>query len=254
MRRLIFTFIVFLSSNIFASELHLSHQYLHINNTGKAGHFSHVAIKTHANEDIQFGLTANYLERFDFYETNLGPQLIFKLNERISVEAKYLKAKSGSEILAQDQYLLSVYMSHSPGYSSALTYQNSKYSLTHVQWLRWGLEIEKFKHLIIIPYALVGQAHFHDPFSSREINSFGAKIISQHVDQYRFLLFASKGIEASQGIIGRSSQTIETKTIGGGIGRNLSNDIKLDALFDYTDLGKLNNQFLTTTLNLNWKF
>jgi hypothetical protein len=254
MRRLILITLVFLSGTLHASELNFSQQYLHINKTGKAGHLSQLAVKTHTTDNLSVGISANYLERFGLYETSIGPQLIYKLNDELALEAKYLKAQSGSEILATDQYFLALYKAHSPGYSSAFSYQNSKYSLTHLQWIRWGLEIEKFKHLIIIPYALIGQAHFHRPFNSREVNSFGAKIISQHLDQYRFLAFASKGIEASQGLIGRLSQTIETKTIGGGIGHNFSNDIKIDALFDYTDLGKLKNQFLTTTLNLNWIF
>ncbi len=254
MRRLILIFLVFLSGTLHASELNFSQQYLHINKSGKTGHLSQLAVKTHTTNDLSVGISANYLERFDLYETSIGPQLIYKLNDQLALEAKYLKAQSGSEILATDQYFLSLYMSHSPGYSSAFSYQNSKYSVTDLQWFRWGLEIEKFKHFIIIPYALIGQAHFHRPFNSREVNSFGAKVISQHLDQYRFIAFASKGIEASQGLIGRSSQTIETKTIGGGIGRNLSHNIKMDALFDYTDLGKLKNQFLTTTLNLNWIF
>jgi opacity protein-like surface antigen len=254
MRRLILIAIALLSDTLSASELLLSQHYLHINNTGKTGHLSQLGIKTHTTDNLSVGISANYLERFDFYETSVGPQLIYKLNDQLALEAKYLKAKTGSEILATDQYFLSLYMAHLKGYSSAFAYQNSKYSLTHLQWIRWGLEIEKFKHLIFIPYVLIGQAHFHRPFNSREVNSFGAKVISQHIDQYRFIAYASKGIEASQGLIGRDSQTIETKTIGAGVGHNLSQSIKLDALFDYTDLGKLNNQFLTTTLNLNWIF
>jgi opacity protein-like surface antigen len=254
MSRLIFIFLVFLSGNIFASDLNLVHQYLHINKNGKSGQLTQLGLKTNATENIKLGISSNYLERFDLYEFNLGPQFIFKINESTSIEAKYLKSKADSEILPSDQYYLSLYQAHVPGYSSSFSYQNSNFSLTHLQWIRWGLEIEKFKHFIVIPYALLGQAHFHRPLNTREVNSLGFKVISQHVDTYRLIFFASKGIEASQALIGRSSQTIETKTIGAGLGHNFSNDLKVDALFDYSDLGKLNNQFLTTTLNFNWIF
>ncbi len=254
MRGLIFILLVFLSSTVCAHEIQLSNQYIHINRFNSVGRQSNLISKATLSSQWEAGLLANYLERFGFYEKRLGAVAVYRPNDSFAIEARYLKAQEGAEILPQDQYNLSVYHSLADGYSPFVTYQNSNFSVTHVETLRFGMEIEKIKNLILIPQVLVGQAHFKNPRDLKGVNSLGLKAIYSIEQQYAFSVFAFKSIEASQAIVGASSQLIETKTAGLSASYYFWNDLKAEGIFDYTDLGKLNNQFLTSTLNLTWTF
>ena len=194
------------------------------------------------------------MERFDLYENRAGGFLIYNPSTDLTIEARYLKGESDVEILAQDQYSISLYHALTSGISPYLLYLNSLYSITHLQTLRLGIEIEKISSIIIIPQFMIGQAQFKDPAQVKEVNSIGLKIIYYKEQQYSLSLFSYKGIEAAQAIIGRSSETIETQSVGFGGGYYFFPRIKTEFIFDYTDLGELNNQFLTSTLNLVWTF
>ena len=254
MKGLIFIVILFLSATAWTSEIQLSNQYLKINRQNETGWQTNLYAKTGLSQKWDVALLANYLERFHFFEKRLGAAAVYKPNDAWVIEARYLHAQEGAELLPTNQYILSLYHSLTDGLSPFLTYQNSHYSLTHIQTMRLGIEIEKLKNILLIPQVLIGQAYFHNPKGTREVNSLGLKAMYSIEKQYFFSVFAFKGVEASQGIVGSSSELIETKTAGGGIGHYFYEALKAEALFDYTDLGKLNNQFITTTLNLSWIF
>lgn len=254
MKGLIFAFLLFLSTKSIADEIQLSNQYLKINRQNEIGWQSNLSAKATLSQKWDVGLLANYLERFHFFEKRLGALAVYKPNEAWVIEARYLHAQENAELLPTNQYILSVYHSLSNGFAPFLTYQNSQYSVTHVQTLRLGVEIEKMKNILLIPQALIGQAYFHNPKGTREVNSLGLKAVYSIEQQYFLSVFAFKGVEASQAILGSSSELVETKTAGAGVGYYFSEGLKAEAIFDYTDLGKLNNQFVTTTLNLSWIF
>jgi hypothetical protein len=254
MRRLTGLFILFLSTTVFAHEVQFVTQHIKLNRQNQSAWQNDILAKATLTQKWEAGLQATYLERFDLYEQRAGAFVVFTPIPNLILEARYLKGDSEAQILAQDQYSLSLYQALSEGISPYLLYQNSLYSITHLQTLRLGLEIEKIRSFIFIPQVMLGQAQYKDPTEVREVNSYGLKIIYYKEQLYSFSFYAYKGIEASQTLIGRSSQTIETKTVGVGAGYYFFNNVKTEFLFDYTDLGKLDNQFLTSTLNLVWSF
>jgi hypothetical protein len=67
-------------------------------------------------------------------------------------------------------------------------------------------------------------------------------------------LFAFRGVEASQGIVGKSNFLIDTKSGGLGASYYFIPQLKTELTVDHTDYQQLKNQFLTTTLNLVWDF
>jgi hypothetical protein len=254
MRRLIFIITAILSGIASASELHFSNQLIKINRQNETGYQAYVSGKTALNSAWELGLLANYIERFRLYETRLGGLATYRPNDRFFFEMRYLKGQENVQLLPKDQYGITVYHSWSDGISPFLNYQNSIYSITSLQTLKLGVEIEKIKNIIIIPHASIGQAKFNDPSETKEVNHLGLKVMYVVEENYSFQVYASKGIEASQAIVGRDSQTIETKTAGFGASYYTFGQLKLEGLFDYTDLGQLKNQFLTTTINLSWNF
>ena len=254
MKRLTGLFALFLSVTAFAHEAQLVTQHIKLNRQNKSAWQTDFLAKAVLSPKWEAGLQATYLERFDLYENRAGAFVVFSPVPNLTIEARYLKGDADVEILARDQYSLSLYQALSDGNSPYLLYQNSLYSITHLQTIRLGLEIEKISSLIFIPQVMLGQAQFKDPTEVREVNSYGLKIIYYKEQLYSLSLYTYKGIEASQSLIGRSSQTIETKTIGFGGGYYFFNNIKTEFLVDYTDLGKLDNQFLTSTLNFLWIF
>lgn len=254
MRRLVFLFLVILSTSALAHEVQLITQHLKINKQHETGWQTDALAKAVLSPKYEFGLHGTYLERFDLYENRLGAFLIINPIQNLTFELRYLKGEHDVEILARDQYTVSMYHALSAGISPYIIYQNALYSITHLQTLRVGLEIEKIANVIIIPSVMIGQAQFDDPTEVKEVNNFGLKVIYYVEQQYSLQAFAYKGIEAAQVIVGRSNQTVETKTIGAGAGYYVIPDIKAEVLVDYTDYKELNNQFLTTTLNLVWAF
>ena len=252
MLRLSFFFVAFLSSIAFAHEIHVSNQYIQINKQKSHGFQSTVIGTAEINQKWSLGLLANYLERFSFYENRLGALATYKPSDLFTIEARFIKAEGGTKILPEDQYRMTVYHRLSEGLTPFFSYQDSTYSITHLQTVNFGMEIEKIKNFIVIPQLMMGQARFKDPIHSREVNSIGLKIIYSVENDYAFFLFGNKGIEASQSITGEAAKTLNTKT--GGLGANyyINSTLKLEGLFDYTDYEELSNQFLTSTVNLTW--
>ena len=254
MRRLIVLFIVFWSTSALAHEVQLVTQHIKLNRQNESAWQTDLLAKAVLTPKWEAGLQGTYLDRFNLYEKRAGAFVVFNPLPNVTFEARYLKGDSDVEILARDQYSLSLYHSLVEGISPFLLYQNSLYSITHLQTIRFGIEIEKFANIIIITQIMIGQAQFRDPTEVEEVNSYGLKLIYYKEQQYSFSLFSYKGREASQSIIGRSSETINTKNIGAGAGYYFHPKLKSEFLFDYTDLGELDNQFLTSTLNLVWSF
>lgn len=254
MRRLIALFIAFLSTSSFAHEVQLITQHIKLNRQNESAWQTDLLAKAVLSPKWVAGLQGTYLDRFDLYERRAGAFLVFNPHPNLTFEARYLKGDSDAEILARDQYSISLYHALADGISPYLLYQNSLYSITHLQSLTFGLEIEKIANFIIIPQVMLGQAQFEDPTEVKEVNSYGLKIIYYKEQRYSLSLFSYRGIEASQAIVGRSSQTITTQSIGAGGGYYFFPNLKSELLFDYTDLGELDNQFLTSTLNLVWLF
>lgn len=254
MRRLIALFIAFLSTSAIAHEIQVLGQHIKLNRQNESAWQSDVLAKAVVSSKWEVGLQASYLDRFNLNEKRAGIFAFFNPRPNLTLEMRYLKGDSDAEILARDQYSFGLYHALTQGISPYLLYQNSLYSITHLQTLRFGIEIEKLANFIIIPQVMLGQAQFKDPTEVREVNSYGLKIIYYKELQHAFSVFSYKGIEASQAIIGRSSQTIETQTIGASISYFFIPDLKTEFIFDYTDLGELDNQFLTSTLNLVWAF
>ncbi|MBA2403901.1 MAG: hypothetical protein H0V66_03950 [Bdellovibrionales bacterium] len=254
MRRLIVIFIAFLSTSSFAHEVQLITQHIKINRQNESAWQSDFLAKAVLTPKLQVGLQGTYLERFDLYENRAGGFFLFNPTPSLTLEARYLKGDSEVEILPRDQYTFSLYHSLTAGFSPYIIYQNSLYSITHLQTMRLGIEIEKIRYFIIIPQVMFGQAEFNDPSQVKEVNSFGVKVIYYKEQLYSLSAYAFKGIEAAQAIVGRSSETIETKSVGAGVGYYFFPHLKTEFIFDYTDLGELDNQFLTSTLNMVWAF
>ena len=71
---------------------------------------------------------------------------------------------------------------------------------------------------------------------------------------YSLCIFGYKGVEASQGIVGKSNFLIDTASGGLGGSYHFIPQFKTELILDHTDYKQLKNQFLTTTLNLVWDF
>ncbi len=255
MRRLITVLtIAILSTSSFAHEVQLISQHLKLNRQNDSGWQSDLIAKATLSPKWEAGLQGTYLERFDLYEKRAGGFAIMRPTPSITLEARYLKGEGDVQILPKDQYTLNLYHALSDGFSPFISYQNSLFSITHLQSVKLGIEIEKLDNFIFIPQIMLGQAQFNDPSEVREINNAGLRVIYYKEAHYSLTGFAYQGLEASQAIVGRSSSTIGTKTIGAGGTYYFIPDLKSELIFEYMDLGKLNNQFLTTTLNLSWMF
>ena len=247
-------FIAFLSTAVFAHEVQLATQHIKINKQNETAWQSDFLAKAAISPRWMAGLQGTYLERFDLYERRAGGFVVFNPIQTLTIEARYLRADSGAQILAEDQYSLSLYHALTKGIAPYISYQNSLYSSTHLQTLTFGVEFETIPSFILIPQIMIGQAQLLDPAEVKEVNSFGMKIIYYREQIYSLSIYAYKGVEAAQSLIGIPGQNIDTKSIGIGAGYYFFPKIKTEIIFDYTDLGELDNQFLSSTLNLAWAF
>lgn len=255
MRRLIAALgIVILSTSALAHEVQLITQHLKLNHQNDDALQTDLLARATLSPKYEVGVQGTYLERFNLFEKRAGGFVVVRPTTSLTFEARYLRGIDNVQILPKDHYSLSLYHSLSQGISPFIAYQNALYSITHLQSVRLGVEIEKIENIIFIPQIMIGQAQFNDPGEVQEINSIGLKVIYYREAEYSFLAYAYKGLEASQAIIGRSSTTVQTRTAGAGAAYYFIPDLKTELIFEYMDLGKLDNQFLTTTLNLAWTF
>jgi hypothetical protein len=244
-----FLIILFLSAFSWAHELQYLGSHTKLNRQHLSGWTHDLLIKATLSPQHQLGLQYGYLERFDLYDQRLGGLYQWKPTDRWSFDFKYLKG-SDVTILPEEQYLLSVYHALAPGLSPYLSYSNSRYTITHVQLVTLGLEIEKIKHFVLIPQVMRGESEFDRPEQTKSVYNYGLKIMYYREQEFSAALFGYQGREAAQGIIGESSFTINTRTVGGSLGYYVWSDLKSELIFDYTEYQKIQNQFLTTTLNI----
>lgn len=235
-----------------AHEIQSTTQHLSISRQNETGWQQDLTAKIDVSRTFDVGLQGTYLERFDFYEKRAGGFLVARPNEKLSLEARYLVG-NGNEILPLKQGILSAYYSLAQGLTPYLFYRDTKYSVTHLNTGTFGMEIEKIRHVILIPQVVYGKATFESPAETKDVYNFGLRAIYYQENSFSLMIFGYLGKEASQGIIGASNILVDTKTLGLGAGYFIIPHLKLDLIVDHTDYDQLKTQFTTTTLNFVWK-
>lgn len=242
-----------LSFSAQAHEILSITQHVNIRKQDETGRQQDVIAKIDFNRKFDFGAQATYLERFDFYEKRVGGFVVYRPSEAWTLEARYLQGM-GNEILPEKQAILSAYYAAAPGLAPFVYYRDTRYSVTHLHTVNLGLEIEKIRNIILIPSVMVGRATFKSPGKTDDVHNYGLRASYYVEKNWAFTVFGYKGKEASQGIIGRSTQLVDT--LSGGLGGTyyFNEDLKADLIFDHTDYDQLNTEFHTTTLNISWMF
>lgn len=247
--------ILFLStSTVFAHDVALVTQHVAIRKQSISAWQQDVLARAVVSPVLDLGLQATYLERFDFHENRYGGFLIYHPSTALTVEGRYLRGERENEILPKDEYNISAYYALAPGFTPFLIYRDVDYSITELHTLNLGLEIEKIRHFIIVPQVMFGSATFERPSETKNVHNVGLRIMYYREQDYSLFIFGSKGEEASQAIIGRRSILVSTLTGGAGAGYFVTPALRAELLVDHTDYEEINNQFLTTTLQLRWIF
>lgn len=250
-------FLLFLSATVFAHDVALVTQHLAIKKQHLSGWQHDVLARAVVSRKLDLGLQATYLERFAQYETRAGAFAIYHLTPALTVEARYLKGKAENVILPQNEFDLSAYYSLTPGYTPFLAYRDVDYSVTRLHAVNLGLEIEKIANFIFIPQVMVGKATFKSPAETKGVHNVGLKIMYYREKEFSLFAFGYQGKEASQGIrglVGPSNILVDTLTGGVGAGYFFTPALRGELTVDHTDYQEINNQFITTTLNLRWIF
>lgn len=242
-----------LSGSAFAStDFLLSTQHLSITRQNETGWQHDLSGKHDLDRKTYVGLTGTYLERFSFFEKRYGAFVGHKVNDRLSVEARYYLGEGDNEILPREQKILSAYYSLARGLTPFLFYRDNRYSVTRVHEARFGMEIEKISNIILIPQVMLGKATFESPAGTESIYNYGLRAMYYEEKKYTAFVFGYTGKEASQGIVGASNILVDTRTAGLGGSWYFKDNFRAEFVFDHTDYEQLKNQFLTTTLNLYW--
>lgn len=247
-------FLVFLSTSLQAHEVQVSTQHLDIKKQNETAWQHDIIGRAVLSRKFDIGLQATYLERFDLHEGRFGGFLIYHPKPGITLEFRYLNGQNENEILPEDQYNFSAYMAWQEGLTPFLLYRDARYSQTHLHALNLGLEIEKIRHIILIPQIMFGKATFNFPAETKDVHNYGLRAIYYHEGRFSLFAFGYKGKEASQGIIGQSNIIVDTLSGGLGTGFYFTPTIRGEILIDHTDYEQLNNQFVTSTFNLQWVF
>lgn len=242
-----------ISVSAFAHELQSVTQSVNLRRQKETGWQQDITGTFELSRKFDVGFQGTYLERFNVYDKRAGAFVTFRPNDRLSLQARYLVG-NGNEILPEQQSTLSAYYSLARGLAPYLFYRDSKYSVTRAHTANVGMEIEKVKYFIFIPSFMMGKATFQSPAKTENLYNFGLRAIYYREGNYSVSLFGYKGREASQGIIGKSTQLVDTTTGGMSFTWNLSSDLKAEIVVDHTDYDQLNTEFVTSMLNLTWMF
>jgi len=237
-----------------AHEVSLITQHISLKKQHQSGWQQDVIARAAVSRNFDVGLQGTYLERFDLFENRMGGYLMYHPTNRLTLDARYLRGKSTNEILPLDQFDFSAYYALFKGYTPFLFFRDSRYSITDLQTLTIGVEIEKIPHFIIIPQFMFGSAAFESPADSKNVHGISLKVMYYVEKQFSLFAYGSSGKEASQGIVGQGSLLVDTLTGGLGGGYFLSPDLRAELFVDHTDYQELQTQFLTTTLQLRWMF
>jgi hypothetical protein len=245
--------LTFFSFSLYAHEITSVTQHVTLRKQDEVGLQQDVIAKINLNKIFDIGAQATYLERFDLFEKRVGGFMVIRPHKKWTVEARYLQGM-GNEVLPEKQAILSAYYAAGPGYSPYVFYRDSRYSVTHLHTINFGVEIEKIANIILIPSFMVGKATFKPLGKTDDVHNYGLRAIYYVEKTWAFTLFGYKGKEASQGIIGRSTELVDT--LSGGLGGTyyFTDELKADLFFDHTDYDQLNTEFHTTTLNISWMF
>ncbi len=242
-----------LSISAQAHEILSTTQHVNLRKQDETGWQQDLVARINFNRKFDFGAQATYLERFDLFEKRAGGFVVYRPTEKWTLEARYLQGM-GNEILPEKQTILSAYYAAAPGYVPFFYYRDSRYSVTHLHTMNLGLEIEKISSIIIIPSIMLGRATFKSPGKTDDVHNYGVRASYYVEKKWAFTAFGYKGKEASQVIIGRSTQLVDTLSGGLGTTYYFNEDLKADLIFDHTDYDQLNTEFHTTTLNISWMF
>lgn len=239
----------------FGHEVQSISQHINLRKQNKIGRQQDLIAKANITRKLDVGVQGTYLERFDLFEKRFGGILKSKLSDRLNVELKYLQGFK-TEILPEKQTILTSHYSLTEGLTSYVTLRDTRYSLTHINNLGLGFEIERFPNFIIIPQVNFGKATFKGPAETKDVYSSGLKLIYYKENHFSFSLFGYKGREISQGLIGRTMANLPIDTLSGGASASyyIKNGLKTEIIFDHTDYDQLKTEFHTTTLNLTWMF
>ncbi len=249
-----FVLILFcLSLNAHAHEIHSVTQHVNLRKQKTSGWQQDLLARLEVNEKVNVGGQVTYLERFELFEKRLGGLISYRPHERWTLEVQYLQGK-GDEILPEKQTILSGYYAWLSGLSPYFYYRDSRYSSTTLHTANLGMEIEKIPGIILIPSVMFGKASFDSPEQTRDVHNYGLRAIYYQEKKYSVSVFFYQGKEASQGIIGESSELVDTLTGGLSLAWYFTPSFKSELAFDHTDYDQLQTEFHTSTLNLSWMF
>lgn len=246
----------FFFTTSYAHEIQTTTQYINIkkqNQNDDVGFQQDLNAKINFNRQFDFGLYGTYLERFSSFEKSAGASVFYRPQQNLTFEFKYLNGR-GNEVLPEDLFSLNTYYSLIDGLSPFLLLRRSQYSQTNVNSAHFGIEVEKIPNIIFIPQVILGTAKFRNPSNTDSIYSYGFRGVYYQEGKFNLALFAFKGREASQGVIGSRAILIDTLTGGVAYAHFLGNDLKAEIVIDHTDYDSIKTQFLTTTINLTWMF
>lgn len=242
-----------LSGTLMAStDFYLTTQHITITRQNETGWQHELSGKHDLNRKLYAGLNGTYVERFTFFEKRYGAFVGFRPSDKLTLEARYYLGEGDNEILPRDQRVLSAYYALAPGFTPYLVYRDNRYSITRVHMANLGMEIEKIPNIILIPQVMVGKATFKQPAGTEDIHNYGLRAMYYVDKKFTAFIFGFRGKEASQGIIGRSNELVDTRTGGFGGSWFFTDNFRVEGVFDHTDYKQFDNQFLTTTLNLYW--
>lgn len=237
----------------FADELQSVTQHIDIKKQGETAWQQDLLYRHDLDRKWQIGVQGTYLERFDKYEKRAGAIIVYRPSELWTFEARYLQGM-GSEILPERETSLTAYHSTMVGIAPFFSLKDSRYSNTTLDTFNLGVEIEKIEGFIFIPSMTVGAAKFKDPNETKAVYTFGLRASYYQESKYIVSLFGFTGKEASQAITGKSSELVTTLTGGASFEWFFSDSLRAEIIVDHTDYDQLNNQFITSTLNLRWTF
>ena len=234
-------------------EVILSSRYLDIRKQNQIGWQHDVLGRATVNSEFDVGLQGTYLERFVFFEKRFGGFLTYRPKPGLSFELRYLRGDD-TEILPENQTLLTTYAALGSGLTGFMTLNDARYSSTHLTSAQFGLEIEKVANMIFVPQVMIGKAIFRSPATTEGVYAYGLRAIYYREQSFNAFVYGFKGEEASQAIVGASSELISTTTGGFGGSYFLTEGVRGELAIDHTDYEDLHNQFLTTSFTLFVKF
>lgn len=230
-----------------------STQYVNLRAQNDSGLQQDLSATLNVNQQWDIGTQLTYLERFDLYDKRAGLFTVLRPNENWVLETRYLVG-NGNDILPEKDFLFSAYHAFAPGISPFFFYRDARYSLTHVNALTLGSEIEKLPNIIAIPIIMIGQATFNSPAATEGIYSLGLRLSYYEESKYSLSVFSFKGKEAAQAFLGDSTFLVDTLSAGVALAWFFSPQFKAELSFDHTDFDELKTEFHTTTLNLSRMF